>query len=69
VGVSSTIALMHPTLVARPFHREGWVYEEKYDGRRLVVHKADGQVRLVRRNGRDHTRRLPARRGRCRDSS
>src|SRR5712692_6658097 len=52
------VTLMHPTLVARPFHREGWVYEEKYDGWRLVVHKADGQVRLVSRNGRDHTRRF-----------
>jgi len=27
---------MHPTLVTRPFHREGWVYEEKYDSWRLV---------------------------------
>jgi bifunctional non-homologous end joining protein LigD len=58
VGFSSSIALMHPTLVPRPFHREGWVYEEKYDGWRLVVHKADGQVRLVSRHGRDHTRRF-----------
>ncbi len=23
---------MHPTLVARPVHHEGWVYEEKVDG-------------------------------------
>jgi bifunctional non-homologous end joining protein LigD len=49
---------MHPTLVGRPFHRAGWVYEEKYDGWRLVAHKADGQVRLVSRNGLDHTRRF-----------
>ena len=49
---------MHPTPVTRPFHREGWVYEEKYDGWRLVVHKADGQVRLVSRNGLDHTQRF-----------
>ena len=27
-----TVALMQPTLVARPFHRAGWVYEEKYEG-------------------------------------
>jgi hypothetical protein len=32
VALPSDIALMHPTLIARPFHREGWVYEEKYDG-------------------------------------
>jgi ATP-dependent DNA ligase len=49
---------MPPTLVACPFHREGWVYEEKYDGWRLVAHKTDDHVRLVSRNGLDHTRRF-----------
>ena len=52
------VTLMHPTLVARPFHRESWVYEEKYDGWRLVAHKAGDHVRLVSRTGRDHTRRF-----------
>jgi bifunctional non-homologous end joining protein LigD len=52
---------MHATEVARPFHREGWVYEEKVDGWRIVAIKADGAVRLVSRNGRDHTRRFPER--------
>src|SRR5262245_16372656 len=33
------IDLMHPTLVTRPFHRSGWVYEEKYDGWRMLVYK------------------------------
>jgi ATP-dependent DNA ligase len=51
---------MHPTLVARPFHREGWIYEEKHDGWRLVGYKRDGQVRLLSRNHRDHTQRFPA---------
>lgn len=45
---------MHATEVARPFHREGWVYEEKVNGWRIVAIKADGAVRLVSRNGRDH---------------
>jgi hypothetical protein len=27
-----TVTLTHATLVARPFHCEGWVYEEKVDG-------------------------------------
>ena len=37
-----SIDLMHPTLVSTPFHREGWIYEEKYDGwRMLVAHWAD----------------------------
>ena len=50
---------MHPTLLPRPFHREGWVYEEKVDGWRMVATKAAGVVRLVSRNGRDHTHRFP----------
>jgi bifunctional non-homologous end joining protein LigD len=49
---------MHATLVARPFHHDGWVYEEKVDGYRIVAVKTDGQVQLVSRNGRDHTRRF-----------
>jgi hypothetical protein len=49
---------MQPTLVAEPFHREGWVYEEKSDGWRIVAYKEGPKVRLVSRNGRDHTDRL-----------
>src|SRR5712664_1852110 len=52
-------ALMHPTLLPRPFHHDGWVYEEKIDGYRMVVYKEEDGVRLVSRNGRDHTRRFP----------
>jgi ATP-dependent DNA ligase len=29
---------MHPTLVREPFHRNGWTYEEKYDGWRIVAY-------------------------------
>ncbi len=50
---------MHATEVARPFHRKGWVYEEKVDSRRMVAIKAKGAERLVNRNERDHTRRFP----------
>jgi len=49
---------MHATQVARPFHTKGWVYEEKYDGWRMLAHKEAGSVRLVSRNGRDHTKRF-----------
>jgi hypothetical protein len=38
---------MHATQVATPFHRPGWVYEEKVDGWRMVAINADGRVRLV----------------------
>jgi bifunctional non-homologous end joining protein LigD len=50
---------MQPTLVARPFHHEGWVYEEKVDGWRMLAYKVAGTVKLVTRNGLDHTRRFP----------
>jgi ATP-dependent DNA ligase len=33
----SKISLMQGDEVGRPFHREGWVYEEKYDGWRLIA--------------------------------
>jgi len=39
-----TVALMQPTLIAKPFHREGWIYEEKVDGWRMGVYKADRSV-------------------------
>jgi bifunctional non-homologous end joining protein LigD len=50
---------MQPTLVRTPFHREGWVYEEKYDGWRMLAYKQGRQVRLVSRLGRDQTERFP----------
>lgn len=52
---------MHATQVARPFHHDGWVYEEKVDGYRMVAVKADGHVRLISRAGRDHTKRFTVR--------
>jgi hypothetical protein len=35
------------------------VYEEKVDGWRMLAHKRGDEVRLVSRNGRDHTKRFP----------
>ena len=29
----TTVQIMQPTLVSRPFHHDGWVYEEKVDRR------------------------------------
>ena len=49
---------MAPTLSRPPFHRDGWVYEEKVDGWRMVVYKDGARVRLISRNAVDHTRRF-----------
>ncbi len=54
-----TVNLMHPTLVARPFHHAGWIYEEKVDGWRLVAIKGKHGVRLMSRKGHDLTERFP----------
>jgi bifunctional non-homologous end joining protein LigD len=50
---------MAPTLARPPFHRDGWLYEEKVDGWRIVALKDGPRVRLVSRNQVDHTRRFP----------
>jgi ATP-dependent DNA ligase len=48
---------MAPTL-AKPFHRPGWVYEQKYDGWRMIAYKNSSAVRLVNRNAVDHMEQL-----------
>jgi len=50
---------MHATQVATPFHRPGWVYEEKVDGYRMAALKAGDGTRLISRNGIQHTKRFP----------
>jgi bifunctional non-homologous end joining protein LigD len=50
---------MLATLVAAPFDRPGWVYEEKYDGDRILAYKEGDRVRLLSRNGKDRTVRFP----------
>ena len=53
------VALMHPTLIHRPIHHEGWIYEEKVDGWRMVAYKDGAKIRLISRQGRDHAARFP----------
>jgi bifunctional non-homologous end joining protein LigD len=50
---------MLATLAREPFHRPGWVFEEKYDGYRIVAYKEGRQVRLFSRNAIDRTARYP----------
>jgi ATP dependent DNA ligase domain len=49
---------MAPTLTRPPFHRDGWVYEEKVDGWRMLAYKDAHRIRLISRNAVDHTWRF-----------
>src|SRR4029453_6194958 len=57
--VPSRVAPMLATLVDAPFHRPGWVWEEKYDGIRLVALKQGTRVRLLTRNDKDRAGDFP----------
>jgi bifunctional non-homologous end joining protein LigD len=46
---------MLATLVKAPFDQPGWVYEEKYDGFRIVAYKEGDKVTLLSRNAKDRT--------------
>jgi bifunctional non-homologous end joining protein LigD len=56
--VISRLVPMQPTLAREPFHRPGWVYERKEDGWRMFAFKDGSHVRLVSRQGVDHTARF-----------
>jgi bifunctional non-homologous end joining protein LigD len=51
-------APMIPTQVHEPFHRDGWIYEEKVDGWRILAYKDGSRVRLVSRTGVEHSKRF-----------
>jgi len=50
---------MLATLVGEPFDKPGWVYEEKYDGDRILAYKEHGRVRLLSRRGIDRAENFP----------
>ena len=57
-----TESLSEPPMLAKPsppFHRDGWIYEIKYDGYRLLIERAGENVALRSRRGIDLTPRFP----------
>jgi bifunctional non-homologous end joining protein LigD len=46
------------TLVEEPPAGDGWIYEAKFDGYRVLARLEDGDVKLFTRNGNDWTARL-----------
>jgi len=51
---------MLATLVKEPFHQPGWVYEEKYDGYRILAYKEGRRVTLLSRNAKDRSAHFDA---------
>lgn len=50
---------MLATLVEAPFARPNWIFEEKYDGVRMLAYKEGARVSLISRNAIDRTARYP----------
>ncbi len=53
------VSPMLATLVDEPFNRPDWIFEEKYDGVRMLAYKESSRVSLISRNGIDRTDRYP----------
>jgi bifunctional non-homologous end joining protein LigD len=54
------VSPMLATLVDKPFSRKNWVFEEKYDGVRMLAYKEGEKISLISRNEIDRTGRYPA---------
>lgn len=53
------ISPMLATLADAPFSKPNWIYEEKYDGVRILAYKEGPKVSLISRNSIDRTTRYP----------
>jgi len=53
------ISPMLATLVDEPFTKKNWVFEEKYDGVRMLAYKETRKISLISRNEIDRTTRYP----------
>ncbi len=53
----SAIAPMLCTLIREPFTKEGWIYEVKWDGYRIISYKNKNKVTLNSRSGLDYSER------------
>jgi bifunctional non-homologous end joining protein LigD len=53
------VSPMLATLVDAPFVRPGWIFEEKYDGVRMLAYKEGSHISLISRNAIDRTARYP----------
>ncbi|GAB6059080.1 DNA ligase D [Desulfonatronum parangueonense] len=58
-AMPETIHPQLPTLVDVPPEGDHWFHEIKYDGYRIIAFLKSGSIRLVSRNGKDWTSRLP----------
>jgi bifunctional non-homologous end joining protein LigD len=56
---AESVEVMHAESADKPFTREGWLFELKYDGYRLLGEKFGERTRLITRNGNDATQTFP----------
>ena len=56
----SSIKPMLCTLVEKSFTNEGWLFEIKWDGYRIIAYKQKNKITLRSRSGLDYTERYPA---------
>ncbi len=54
-----TVEAMHAESADEAFTRDGWIFELKLDGYRLIASKANGEALLLTRNGNDYTGVFP----------